>query len=731
MLKKFGNSLHSFPIILILFLSFSNDLCIAQNHGEERIPLWAGAQLEEKEPSAVNDLAVDAPSTVANLILGRVDEFVQGCSTNLANQSAGKIPSAATTSFAIGTLKASCNYKLLSDTPIARNAGSAKFDFTGTITGTVATDLLQKLTTKIDNNTGEEMLKGTVSLTLTGKVAFGYMKLPGATTWQIDQFVFVDRTVQGEAKGFEFFFDLLGAEDLFQSEELRKQYDDSLKPLGVNIDWTKSSLLDETGGKLTGKFSGTFNVTYSGITKPLKVFNVTEYEVCKTMCTLYVRSKLQLTATKVAVPADQLAGSLSLNRSHFEQYKGTMTTLTPVPQVFKLRWNPDLNVYKYGTSVWDQNLKSQVSGLSGFYKYSGNITSEANLYPLQRSRSIVQSKIVKNYDAGSATNMSSYRTTIVENRAEKQVGDAPVTRSGTGSISQEMAMTPTMKSSFTNSGHFDSVDPRLVIDSPAASKGLRMDLWSNIQLKSYLLDYGYPGYLFTPLIGNAKGTLVAKTSAVPLLPKYVAYITGFTDEDQVKFASDLQRFKKFMDELKAKGVNVLPEQRVLTKAALLSALGGLPNGTMLITFMHGGPAALYPAGDAQGSAEEVTLKEMRDVIEKKNLILYPLAASGACFAARHTGLANTMIGSIGTAVGTMMNGDLPTDWYGYGTNSINGSTARLIEKLKARLGVCGSSQPVPPMPPYGSTTPPGTGMSYGSTATSNPTTGGATGPASY
>ena len=442
-------------------------------------------------------------------------------------------------------------------------------------------------------------------------------------------------------------------------------------------------------GQVSGVLSSTFTSDKDDIT-----VNLQSFSLCGEKCRIYNSHTLAVKAQKSATPTDRWSGTLSRTANQNETYEGTIssTIVDATKGSVSLKWNDDLHIYRTHQSFWSQSL-SMPDATSN---YTAAIYSEANLYPLQASRSFVQSRIRKSADSSQVYQMSdpsgpqladptviqpvgyTLSRRAAEDRLEKQYHLQPIQRSGTGSTSTTIG-----SSTVGFSGHFDSVDARLVLDAPVVRAGSRVDFSVSGTTPSYLpfALFGYPdNYLFTPGSGNATGTVAIASKPVKLMPSDIVFVDAMSDEDHKNFARTFKGIETVLSEAGKRGSNVI-RTRALTAAAFKEALAAAPTGSVLIFFVHGSIHYVFPAGTAAGGTEVVSGADMQEIIDRRKLLaVFPFS----CYSSRKS-LSHAVLGSILPAVQLDGGVGLPSI-IGLGSNTMMTTTEALIRYLQESIG---------------------------------------------
>ncbi len=693
--------LRKFPksklILAVSILLVSAEPSIAQdtNLGVSR-PIWAGASV--KLDGTPTEIQLMSPlQLIAFSLLERVqeegDQCIQDLLTNLKIDARGAPPHQISHSRIFDALSLKCT---LSDLKQQKQRNMFAYETVQiTVTGSPDTQLPQTFQNRSQDNSGFEAISIPVSLIAKLQKIEIFVNENGTISASGGSTI---TSVKGNFNNLTFSFRLNGDEDEFASEHIRDSIDATFLPQGIVTDWGSSSMTMTTSGLIHGAISASWEFTESSFNPQLKM-NLDKVSICSSSCTAQIEHRLRVVAKKTPTVLSPSEGNIYRSALHTEKYQGTMSTLISPDGSgnVRLTWNTDLVIDKQHNDTWDQSLTTKSNTAVSQVAWKGNVANSARLLPASPNRSIVTTNVQKSLDSYSATidicdpsddevctqqNFpSEIYTRTREERVEKMIGSNPATRTGLGTLETNCPpQQPCGLLNFRLEGIYDSLSPKLLVTAPSDWAGKRIDLWSLHTPPGSLLileDYGYPNqsYSFSVGSGNALKTVTARSNAVTLVPKNVVFISGITEHElENVFQHTIGTINSLLGSLAERGAQV-SKYNAQSAVSFRTALSSIPEGSVVILFVHGGPTGISPGGGANGGDDFISGRELRNALEKvRAQAVYPIT----CFAGRY-GLPHTALASIGAALGrpSAHLGEL----IGLGTNPIHASADQIIEAL--------------------------------------------------
>lgn len=520
---------------------------------------------------------------------------------------------------------------------------------------------------------------------------------------------------------------------------------DRLKKDGIKVNRDQSYFKLSTVGELNGSLSFDFVIRgdkISGIRvrpgsyqlcTPVCILS-SEHEI-QIVATKQPNAKdlREGTTNQFARHTERYEGTMEL----FASEKGKTFLRWKELQVLKSqsrRWREDLSIANQSVAP---SLRVEMHN-------TGSMASEANLYPLTPSRNFVQSSVQTDQTSDLTYLGVSKRYRASESSLRKQVHDGVSIAQGTmlldmplygpapalsgvpltrGEIQTACAAIQPAPSRITQPWCFDDDPTRYMrVTSQSVPFGIRQ-LWGRailpdgtpnflhrgyhpfgaeriaLESKGVMLEtadrplekallvsldaFGFPADTFTPYSPEVRQTVLAETRAVSTRPSSVTLIVGLSDEELAlggTFDRDRKSLEALLLELEAKGTNV-SVHRVRSAKQFTETLGKLPEGTVLILFLHGLPGG-YAIGREMEFVPSTRVGELlrqRKVGEVMGL---------TCHLGMHRSIAQSVFGSLSVTYSTSGTTNPIGENFGVGRLPMSSGTDSLVEKMRQRLSSC-------------------------------------------
>lgn len=692
--------------LLVTLVLIQPSLSFSQNPGVTR-PLWAGASIDDIP--TYFQISNPVKSLILALELRAVEEF-ENCVEKAYRldekyEKPPVIEQEIIRQLTFDTLTLTCRLSGLR----FLDEYQTEFEYTDVslvVSGTASSSFPQLYRSVTETNEGFEVVTLPVVYSARAKPLRFFMDHKNRITLiRAGIFGSILTQSQGSFNNLSFQYRLRGNDKEFESQDLRDSIDIEMTPRGIAINWSESDMNMRTEGSVNGIVSVDWvSIRKNENEQPTFSLTIRDVKLCSVPCHARIEHIIKLIASKNPIPANPSSGSIIRNARYVDRYEGTMN-VTGVDEHggVSVKWNKDLVIDRHHHDYWKQDLTTVDPNGSKFsWTWGGNVASEARFLPAYPERKFVQTNVQKSLDTESLNNEicvpggeqacsgqpSATRIwgRTMENRFEKKVGNGSIQRTGTGSYDTNCPpQAPCGSREFALKGIFDSHSEALYVTEPSDWAGRRVDLWSLHQVPNSLItleDLGYPNqsYAFSVRSGDPFGTVSARTSAITLVPQKVVLISGITPEERSGvFKKTFSLIDSVLLRFADHGSQV-SQIDAQTAKSFISALESLPEGAVVILFVHGGLTGVYPGGNQHGGIEYVSGSILRDLLERKRAqAVYPLV----CFAGR-MGLPHAVLASIGVTFGGSSSG--AGILLGLGTNPIHASAGQLMNAILSASG---------------------------------------------